>query len=154
MFALTTPNVFPLNNVVGTLVQGADSRNIEFVMIAGRPLKWQRTVLGYDVEHAHVMAQQSRDRRLAAAGVDVDFDGLSPSRLTPKAGGRILAGYAVLPAPSVFVEWIQRCAHRTCSESSYVPAGSCASRGRKSSFRASGVGCRAYGARRSPCWPG
>jgi len=67
------PNVFPLNNVIGTLVQGADSRNIEFVMIGVRPLKWQRTVLGYDVEHAHVMAQQSRVRLLAAAGVEVDL---------------------------------------------------------------------------------
>lgn len=66
------PNVFPLNNAIGSLVQGADCRNIEFVLVAGRPLKWQRTVLGYDVGHAHEMAQRSRDRLLAAAGITLD----------------------------------------------------------------------------------
>ena len=66
------PNVFPLNNAIGTVVQGADSRNIEIVFVAGRPLKWQRTVLGYDVDHAHVLARQSRDRLCAASGIDLD----------------------------------------------------------------------------------
>ena len=66
------PNVFPLNNAVGTVVQGADSRNIEFVFIGGRPMKWQRKVLGYDVDHAHLLARRSRDRLCAAAGMDLD----------------------------------------------------------------------------------
>ena len=65
-------NLFPMNNAIGSLVQGADPRNIEFVLIAGRPVKWQRAVISFDIDHARRLAEQSRDRLLDAAGVRLD----------------------------------------------------------------------------------
>ncbi|MFD6287073.1 amidohydrolase family protein [Streptomyces sp. NPDC060205] len=65
-------NVFPLNNAVGTVVQGADSRNIECVFVAGRPVKWQREVVSYDLGRARRIAEESRDRLFRAAGITPD----------------------------------------------------------------------------------
>ena len=61
-------NMFPLTHVYGAIVQGADSRNIEFVLIAGRPVKWQRKVTTFDLSEANRIAGESRDRVLSAAG--------------------------------------------------------------------------------------
>lgn len=65
-------NVFPLNNAVATIVQGADSRNIEFVLVGGRPVKWNRTVRTFDLPRAQQLAADSRDRLFAAAGASLD----------------------------------------------------------------------------------
>lgn len=65
-------NLFPLNNAVGSVVQGADPRNIEFVLIDGKPVKWQGKVLSFDVDNARELAERSRDYVFAAGGVPVD----------------------------------------------------------------------------------
>ncbi len=65
-------NLFPLNNAVGSLVQGADPRNIEFVLIDGDPVKWQGQVLTFDLDAARDLAERSRDDVFAAAGIDLD----------------------------------------------------------------------------------
>jgi cytosine/adenosine deaminase-related metal-dependent hydrolase len=66
-------NVFPLNNAVATIVQGADSRNIECVFVAGRPVKWQGSVLSFDLDEARGLATRSRDYLFSQAGVKRDI---------------------------------------------------------------------------------
>ncbi|MCU1476415.1 MAG: amidohydrolase [Subtercola sp.] len=65
-------NLFPLNNAVASVVQAADSRNIEAVMIAGNPVKWQGEVLVFDLEEARRLAEESRDYVFDQAGIEVD----------------------------------------------------------------------------------
>jgi cytosine/adenosine deaminase-related metal-dependent hydrolase len=65
-------NLFPLNNAIGTVVQGADSRNIEFVLVAGAPVKWGGQVLGQDLDHVRKLATESRDFLLNTAGTALD----------------------------------------------------------------------------------
>ena len=68
-------NVFPLNNAIGTVVQAADARNIEFVLIAGAPCKWQGEVIVFDLDEARRLAMKSRDYLVSAAGIDLDVLG-------------------------------------------------------------------------------
>lgn len=65
-------NLFPINNAVGSLVQGADPRNIEFVLIDGEPVKWQGEVLTFDLHAARELASRSRDYLFAAGGVPLN----------------------------------------------------------------------------------
>jgi cytosine/adenosine deaminase-related metal-dependent hydrolase len=65
-------NVFPLNNAIGTVVQGADARNVELVLVDGEPKKWAGSVLGYDLEEAKRQAIDSRNYLLETAGVQLD----------------------------------------------------------------------------------
>ncbi|MCU1415351.1 MAG: amidohydrolase [Microbacteriaceae bacterium] len=66
-------NVFPLNNAIGTLVQGANSGNIEAVLIAGTPVKWQRTVLGWNPDIMGQRIVASRDAVMARAHKVLDI---------------------------------------------------------------------------------
>jgi cytosine/adenosine deaminase-related metal-dependent hydrolase len=65
-------NLFPLNNAIGTVVQGADPRNIEFVLVAGAPVKWGGQVLGLDLDRVRELATESRDFLLGKAGTVLD----------------------------------------------------------------------------------
>jgi cytosine/adenosine deaminase-related metal-dependent hydrolase len=66
-------NVFPLNNAVATIVQGADSRNIEFVFVAGNPVKWDGAVRTFALDQARDLANESRDYLFRAANVTNDI---------------------------------------------------------------------------------
>ncbi|MFB4317212.1 amidohydrolase family protein [Actinomadura sp. 21ATH] len=61
-------NTMPLNDPVGTLVLGADPRNIDAVFVAGNPRKWAGTVLDVDVTALGDEVRASRDNVLRAAG--------------------------------------------------------------------------------------
>jgi cytosine/adenosine deaminase-related metal-dependent hydrolase len=43
-------NTMPLNNAIGTLVLGADARNIDTVLVAGKVRKWNGALVGVDID--------------------------------------------------------------------------------------------------------
>lgn len=61
-------NTMPLNDAVGTLVLGADARNIETVLVAGRIRKAGGRLVGVDVDTLRREVTASRDAILEAAG--------------------------------------------------------------------------------------
>lgn len=77
LVAITAEDVnnFPLNNAVGTIVLGADNRNIELVMVAGEVKKWDGAlVLGdNELDRYRRLARESRDRILSEAGFEFDI---------------------------------------------------------------------------------
>lgn len=54
-------NNMPLNDAVGTLVLGADARNIEIVLVAGRARKWDGRLVDVDIEALRETVVTSRD---------------------------------------------------------------------------------------------
>ena len=69
----TDVNTMPLNDAVGTLVLGADPRNIETVLVAGVVRKSSGRLVDVDVAHLHGQVVASRNRILAAAAVQQDI---------------------------------------------------------------------------------
>jgi cytosine/adenosine deaminase-related metal-dependent hydrolase len=65
-------NTMPLNNAVGTVVVGADARNVALVMVAGEVKKWQGELLGHDLDTLRTLVGDSRDRVAASCGLDLD----------------------------------------------------------------------------------
>ena len=65
-------NNLPLNNAIGTVVQGAGSGNVDTVFIGGRIRKWCGELLGVDVSRVRALAYESRDYLAARAGFTVD----------------------------------------------------------------------------------
>jgi cytosine/adenosine deaminase-related metal-dependent hydrolase len=65
-------NNMPLNNAVGTVVQGTDARNVDCVFVGGRPRKWRGELVGIDVGQVRDALHDSRDRLAAASGWDID----------------------------------------------------------------------------------
>ncbi|MFF0492519.1 amidohydrolase family protein [Nocardia sp. NPDC004068] len=63
----TDVNTMPLNDAVGTLVLGADPRNIETVLVAGVIRKSDGRLVGVDVAQLHEQVVASRDAILATA---------------------------------------------------------------------------------------
>ncbi|MFJ4095195.1 amidohydrolase family protein [Kitasatospora sp. NPDC089913] len=63
-------NNLPLNDPIGTVVLGADARNIDTVLIAGRVRKWAGRLLDVDLPALRAEAAASRDHvhRAAAGG--------------------------------------------------------------------------------------
>ncbi len=61
-------NNMPLNDAVGTLVLGADPRNISTVLVAGRTLKSDGRLVGVDVDELRREVTASRDSIRRAAG--------------------------------------------------------------------------------------
>ncbi|WP_017198290.1 amidohydrolase family protein [Arthrobacter sp. M2012083] len=59
-------NNLPLNDAVGTIVLGADPRNIEAVFVAGEALKWNRELVGVNMPSLRTEILESRDRILQA----------------------------------------------------------------------------------------
>ncbi len=60
-------NTMPLNDAVGTLVLGADARNIETVVVAGRVRKADGRLVGVDVDTLRGEVTASRDAILKVA---------------------------------------------------------------------------------------
>jgi cytosine/adenosine deaminase-related metal-dependent hydrolase len=67
VFNATDVNNMPLNDAVGTLVLGADPRNIETVLVAGVVRKSAGRLVGVDLEQLYAQVVASRDQILAAA---------------------------------------------------------------------------------------
>lgn len=65
-------NNLPLNNAVGTVVQGADTRNVDTVFVGGRVRKWCGELVGVDINRLRGLAYESRDYLAARAGFTVD----------------------------------------------------------------------------------
>ncbi|MFI6577578.1 amidohydrolase family protein [Nocardiopsis sp. NPDC050513] len=61
-------NTMPLNDAVGTLVLGADARNIETVMVGGTVRKERGRLVGVDVDGLRDAVTASRDRIVGALG--------------------------------------------------------------------------------------
>lgn len=62
-------NTMPLNDPVGTVVLGADSRNVRLVMIAGVLRKWNEELVGCDVSRLRGRVHESRDRLMSEVGM-------------------------------------------------------------------------------------
>ncbi|HZX39657.1 MAG TPA: amidohydrolase family protein [Streptomyces sp.] len=58
-------NNMPLSDAVGTVVLGADARNIGAVFINGEPRKWNGQVLGVDLDTLRTEVRDSRDHVLS-----------------------------------------------------------------------------------------
>lgn len=67
-----TINALPLNNAVGTVVLGSDTRNVEGVLIAGQVRKWRGELVGVDLPRVLRLVTESRDQLLSSSGYDLD----------------------------------------------------------------------------------
>lgn len=65
-------NTMPLNNAVGTVVLGADTRNVETVLVAGTVRKWDGALVGVDVQSVRARVEESRDHVLSKSGFALD----------------------------------------------------------------------------------
>lgn len=63
-------NTLPLNNAFGTVVSGADSRNVDMVMVDGVLKKWGTDLVGFELAKVRRMAEESRDYVLRMAKFD------------------------------------------------------------------------------------
>jgi len=68
-------NVFPLNNVPGTVVTLMDTSNVETVFVAGKIVKWQGKLVGVDLGRLRRLIEKSRDAVLARARYTPDLFG-------------------------------------------------------------------------------
>jgi cytosine/adenosine deaminase-related metal-dependent hydrolase len=68
-------NNMPFNNAVGTVVLGADARNVDTVLVGGRPRKWDGRLVGVDLDAVRRLAVASRDRLLERVGYELDVVG-------------------------------------------------------------------------------
>jgi cytosine/adenosine deaminase-related metal-dependent hydrolase len=71
-------NFQPMNNAYGTVVTMMDTRAVKHVMIAGKFVYWNRSLVGWDVDKIIAKAVKSRDNMLGrirgkAWGSDVDI---------------------------------------------------------------------------------
>lgn len=60
-------NTMPLNDPIGTVVLGADARNISAVLVNGEPRKWDGQVLGVDLAALRDEVHASREYLLSRA---------------------------------------------------------------------------------------
>ena len=72
MLATDRINIFPLNNVPGTIVTLMDTSNVENVFVAGKVMKWHGKLVGIDLNRVRRMIEKSRDAVLARAGYSAD----------------------------------------------------------------------------------
>lgn len=63
-------NMIPTADPVGTLVQQANSSNVDHVLVAGRFVKRDGALVGVDLDRARRLAEESSQRVLAAATAD------------------------------------------------------------------------------------
>ena len=54
-------NNMPLNDAVGTLVLGADARNITVVLVAGTPREWDGGLVGENLDELRAKVLTSRN---------------------------------------------------------------------------------------------
>ncbi|KXF54721.1 hypothetical protein AXA44_05700 [Rhodococcus sp. SC4] len=62
----------PLNNAIGTIVQGVDASHVDTVFIAGRLRKWRRDLVGADIDAIRRRLTASRDHLADRTGWTVD----------------------------------------------------------------------------------
>jgi cytosine/adenosine deaminase-related metal-dependent hydrolase len=67
MLATDRINIFPLNNVPGTVVTLMDTSNVEHVFVAGKVRKWQGKLVGVDVPKLRRHIETARDGLLQRA---------------------------------------------------------------------------------------
>jgi 5-methylthioadenosine/S-adenosylhomocysteine deaminase len=65
-------NNLPLNNAIGTIVQGTDTRNVDTVFIGGKLRKWRGELIGADISRVRRLAYESRDYLAARTGFAVN----------------------------------------------------------------------------------
>ena len=75
MLAAGRINVFPLNNVPGTVVTLMDTSNVETVFVAGKIVKWQGKLVGVDLGRPRRLIEKSRDGVLVRARYTPDLFG-------------------------------------------------------------------------------
>lgn len=63
-----TPNIFPINDPIGAVVWGMDTSNVDWVFVAGRPLK-RAGILQGDLDRAVEQANVAQQRVAEAAGL-------------------------------------------------------------------------------------
>jgi 5-methylthioadenosine/S-adenosylhomocysteine deaminase len=68
-------NVFPMNNVPGTVVTMMDTSNVEHVFVAGKPRKWQGRLVGVDLPRLRGHIETARDGLLRRANYPRDLFG-------------------------------------------------------------------------------
>jgi cytosine/adenosine deaminase-related metal-dependent hydrolase len=66
-------NNMPLNNAIGTVVNGADSRSVDTVIIGGKLRKFRGQLLGVDIEKVRRLVHESRDGIVARSGYKFDI---------------------------------------------------------------------------------
>lgn len=69
-------NNLPLSSAMGTVVLGADIRNVEFVLVDGVLRKWRGRLVGVDVDELRSLVYESRDRLATESGWRIDQLGL------------------------------------------------------------------------------
>ena len=72
MLATDRINVFPLNNVPGTILTLMDTSNVENVFVAGKVMKCQGKLVGFDLNRVRSMTEKSRDAVFAPADYSAD----------------------------------------------------------------------------------
>ena len=71
MIRADDPNNLPLNNALGTIVLGTDTKNVDAVFIGGRLRKWDGAIVGVDMDRLRELAYASREYLTDKAGIDV-----------------------------------------------------------------------------------
>jgi cytosine/adenosine deaminase-related metal-dependent hydrolase len=66
-------NVYPLNNAIGTVVQGADVRNVDTVIIGGAIRKRAGRLVGVDMPRFRRLVDESRSYLFAQAKYKLDI---------------------------------------------------------------------------------
>ncbi|HEX9763285.1 MAG TPA: amidohydrolase family protein, partial [Acidimicrobiia bacterium] len=74
MLRTDRPNIHPVNDPIGAVVWGMDTSNVDWVFVAGRPVKRNGVVEG-DLERARSLAAASRERVAAASGIHANTRG-------------------------------------------------------------------------------
>jgi cytosine/adenosine deaminase-related metal-dependent hydrolase len=65
----TSLNVAPLNQVPGAVVSLMDRTNVETVIVAGKVVKWNGNLLGFNISQLRQQLQASRDYVFTAANI-------------------------------------------------------------------------------------
>ena len=66
-------NVYPSNHAIGTVVNAADVRNIDTVIIGGKIRKFRGKMAGINMEKFRQLADESRNYLFAKAGYKLDI---------------------------------------------------------------------------------
>ncbi len=75
MLAADRINVWPLNNVPGTVVNLMNPMNVDTVLIAGKVKKWRGSLVGVDLPRVLRLAQEARDGVVRRAGFATNLFG-------------------------------------------------------------------------------
>jgi len=65
-------NVFPFNNLPGTILTLMDTSNVENVFVTGKVMKWRGKLVGVDLNRVRRMTEKSRDAVFARAAYSTD----------------------------------------------------------------------------------